>query len=71
MLSAVTQDAPEPRDAAPKAALKAAGPVMPGMPNLHSHAFRRAMAGRAVQLELSQITEMEERAPYAYDKTLA
>ena len=25
----------------------AAGPVMPGMPNLHSHAFQRAMAGLA------------------------
>ena len=24
---------------------KAAGPVLPGMPNLHSHAFQRAMAG--------------------------
>lgn len=24
---------------------RAAGPVMPGMPNLHSHAFQRAMAG--------------------------
>ncbi|QJR14743.1 formimidoylglutamate deiminase [Usitatibacter palustris] len=26
---------------------KAAGPVLPGMPNLHSHAFQRAMAGLA------------------------
>ena len=26
-------------------ALRAAGPVLPGMPNLHSHAFQRAMAG--------------------------
>src|ERR1700744_945732 len=24
---------------------RAAGPVLPGMPNLHSHAFQRAMAG--------------------------
>lgn len=24
-----------------------AGPVVPGMPNLHSHAFQRAMAGLA------------------------
>ncbi len=23
-----------------------AGPILPGMPNLHSHAFQRAMAGR-------------------------
>lgn len=26
---------------------RAAGPIMPGMPNLHSHAFQRAMAGLA------------------------
>jgi formimidoylglutamate deiminase len=26
-------------------AARAAGPVLPGMPNLHSHAFQRAMAG--------------------------
>ncbi|MEE8245668.1 MAG: formimidoylglutamate deiminase [Alphaproteobacteria bacterium] len=26
---------------------RAAGPVIPGMPNLHSHAFQRAMAGAA------------------------
>jgi len=26
---------------------RAAGPVLPGMPNLHSHAFQRAMAGAA------------------------
>ena len=26
---------------------RAAGPVLPGMPNLHSHAFQRAMAGLA------------------------
>ncbi|HXZ10235.1 MAG TPA: formimidoylglutamate deiminase, partial [Paraburkholderia sp.] len=34
-------------DSAPAAAgiTRAAGPVMPGMPNLHSHAFQRAMAG--------------------------
>ncbi|WP_186074504.1 formimidoylglutamate deiminase [Burkholderia gladioli] len=31
--------------AAPADAGLAAGPVMPGMPNLHSHAFQRAMAG--------------------------
>jgi formimidoylglutamate deiminase len=30
-----------------KAARRAAGPVLPGMPNLHSHAFQRAMAGLA------------------------
>ncbi len=32
-------------EAAPAGVAKAAGPVMPGMPNLHSHAFQRAMAG--------------------------
>lgn len=31
--------------AAPGDAPRAAGPVLPGMPNLHSHAFQRAMAG--------------------------
>ncbi|WP_321789024.1 formimidoylglutamate deiminase [Paraburkholderia sp. J94] len=31
--------------AAPAGVTVASGPVMPGMPNLHSHAFQRAMAG--------------------------
>jgi len=42
-LTGVTPDAaalPAARHAAP-----AKGPVLPGMPNLHSHAFQRAMAG--------------------------
>lgn len=30
---------------APAGVARAAGPVVPGMPNLHSHAFQRAMAG--------------------------
>ncbi|HXA70325.1 MAG TPA: formimidoylglutamate deiminase [Stellaceae bacterium] len=30
---------------APDGAERLAGPVLPGMPNLHSHAFQRAMAG--------------------------
>jgi len=34
-------------DAAAGAAPRAPGPVVPGMPNLHSHAFQRAMAGLA------------------------
>ncbi|MFM0529671.1 formimidoylglutamate deiminase [Paraburkholderia strydomiana] len=29
----------------PASVARAAGPIMPGMPNLHSHAFQRAMAG--------------------------
>jgi formimidoylglutamate deiminase len=33
--------------AAPGTAQRLAGPVLPGMPNLHSHAFQRAMAGLA------------------------
>ncbi|HEY0836122.1 MAG TPA: formimidoylglutamate deiminase [Azospirillum sp.] len=33
--------------AAPHDDERAAGPVVPGMPNLHSHAFQRAMAGLA------------------------
>jgi formimidoylglutamate deiminase len=32
-------------DASPKDADRLAGPVLPGMANLHSHAFQRAMAG--------------------------
>ena len=36
-------------DAAPGDAWRAAGPVIPGMPNLHSHAFQRAMAGLTEQ----------------------
>lgn len=31
----------------PAGAARLAGPVVPGMPNLHSHAFQRAMAGLA------------------------
>lgn len=32
-------------DTPPAGVERAAGPVIPGMPNLHSHAFQRAMAG--------------------------
>ncbi|MFX5972618.1 hypothetical protein ABTE98_19870, partial [Acinetobacter baumannii] len=32
---------------APADARRAGGPVVPGVPNLHSHAFQRAMAGLA------------------------
>ncbi|ALP62620.1 MULTISPECIES: formimidoylglutamate deiminase [Paraburkholderia] len=39
-LVSVTADAQ-----APAGVAKASGPVLPGMPNLHSHAFQRAMAG--------------------------
>jgi formimidoylglutamate deiminase len=37
----VTPDLPQ----APAGVAQAAGPLVPGMPNLHSHAFQRAMAG--------------------------
>jgi formimidoylglutamate deiminase len=40
-LHRVTPDLPN----APHGVARASGPVMPGMPNLHSHAFQRAMAG--------------------------
>jgi formimidoylglutamate deiminase len=33
--------------AVPGTAERAAGPVIPGMPDLHSHAFQRALAGRS------------------------
>ena len=36
-----------PDTAAPPGVPRAAGPVVPGMPNLHSHAFQRAFAGLA------------------------
>jgi formimidoylglutamate deiminase len=39
-LLAVTPDS-----AQPAGVKKAKGPVLAGMPNLHSHAFQRAMAG--------------------------
>lgn len=35
------------KEAAPEAAEILKGPVIPGMPNVHSHAFQRAMAGLA------------------------
>ncbi len=35
------------KSVAPGAATRVKGPVVPGMPNLHSHAFQRAMAGLA------------------------
>jgi len=40
VLSAVTPDGTPSRDTP-----RAAGPVLPGMPNLHSHAFQRAFGG--------------------------
>jgi formimidoylglutamate deiminase len=38
-------------DGAPEGAERAKGTVIPGMPNLHSHAFQRAMAGLAETAE--------------------
>lgn len=35
----------EPNTSAPEGTTQAMGPVIPGMPNLHSHAFQRAFAG--------------------------
>ncbi|WGS51277.1 formimidoylglutamate deiminase [Paraburkholderia sp. D15] len=40
----LTKVAPD-TDTAPAGVPQAAGPILPGMPNLHSHAFQRAMAG--------------------------
>lgn len=42
VLTAVSPDTP-----APAGIARARGPIAPGMPNLHSHAFQRAMAGLA------------------------
>jgi formimidoylglutamate deiminase len=43
VIAAVARDVPA---AAASDALRLAGPVVPAMPNLHSHAFQRALAGR-------------------------
>src|SRR5215510_16083974 len=40
-ITALSQGAKQPNDE------RVAGPLLPGMPNLHSHAFQRAMAGLA------------------------
>lgn len=42
VLTAVSPDTPPPAGVA-----RSRGPIAPGMPNLHSHAFQRAMAGLA------------------------
>ncbi|HLZ64902.1 MAG TPA: formimidoylglutamate deiminase [Aliidongia sp.] len=42
----------DPASARAAGAERLAGPVLPGMPNLHSHAFQRAMAGLAEAAEL-------------------
>ena len=45
-ISAISSDASPTGDASRTAAESLAGPVVPAMPNLHSHAFQRALAGR-------------------------
>jgi formimidoylglutamate deiminase len=47
----------DPAGADARAAERLDGPVLPGMPNLHSHAFQRAMAG---------LTEAAERDPGSF-----
>ena len=39
----------------PGEAERVPGVVLPGMPNLHSHAFQRAMAGLAERLEPGEV----------------
>lgn len=46
-LTAVTPAADGPKGEAPPPATTLPGVVVPGLPNLHSHAFQRALAGRA------------------------
>ncbi|MEA2781318.1 MAG: formimidoylglutamate deiminase [Rhodospirillaceae bacterium] len=46
--------------AVPGAAERAAGTVIPGMPNLHSHAFQRAMAGLTEQAGQSGTAAAED-----------
>jgi formimidoylglutamate deiminase len=48
-LTRVVRDSERPQDAA-----QAAGPVIPGMPNVHSHAFQHAMAGLTERREDSR-----------------
>ncbi len=48
-LAAVTPDSGPAEAATAAGAERAAGPVIPGMPNLHSHAFQRALAGLGEQ----------------------
>jgi formimidoylglutamate deiminase len=40
--------------ASPERAERLAGTVLPGMPNLHSHAFQRAMAGLTEHTSMSR-----------------
>jgi len=47
MISAVEPDAPQPQAPHTAAIEHIEGVVVPGMPNAHSHAFQRAMAGNA------------------------
>ena len=47
MISAVEPDAPQPQTPHTAAIERIEGVVVPGMPNAHSHAFQRAMAGNA------------------------
>ena len=49
---------------APGAAPRASGPVVPGMPNLHSHAFQRAMAG------LSERAGLEDDSFWTWRQTM-
>ena len=44
-------------DSSPDGAVALAGPVLPGMPNLHSHAFQRAMAGLTERARIATLGE--------------
>ncbi len=44
-------------DSSPDGAAPLAGPVLPGMPNLHSHAFQRAMAGLTERARIATLGE--------------
>jgi formimidoylglutamate deiminase len=60
MLVAVTPGAPA------ASAVRAAGPVIAGMPNLHSHAFQRALAGRTGAFGRGDSFWTWRRAMYAF-----
>ncbi len=54
-LTAVRPDSPP--DSSTGGAVPLAGPVLPGMPNLHSHAFQRAMAGLTERARIAALGE--------------
>lgn len=53
----------------PGAAQPLSGPVVPGMPNLHSHAFQRQMAGRIEPGLRADLVELDMSHPLLEGRT--